>query len=173
MVYQNAIKEAKEKGYKFSLKGDIITPKGKIRKLFLNSNGYYSFGFKTKENKVIGIEVHRFIGYMKYGDILFDKNFIIRHLNNNSKDNSFDNLGRGTHSENRYDMPEKERLKYSLNATSKVKIHNHEDILKRREQGATYKELMEEFNISSKGTLSFIINNSFLSREDQVIRQVS
>ena len=34
-------------------------------------------------------------------------------------------------------------------------------------------ELMEEFNISSKGTLSFIINKSFLLREDQVIRQVS
>jgi hypothetical protein len=53
------------------------------------------------------------------------------------------------------DIPKEQRI---LNASNPT--HDHENIIKDRTLGYTYKQLMEKYGISSKGTISFILNKS-------------
>lgn len=53
------------------------------------------------------------------------------------------------------DIPLEKRIINASNPT-----HNHEAIIKDRAEGYTYKQLMEKYGISSKGTISFILNKS-------------
>ena len=62
------------------------------------------------------------------------------------------------------DKSEETRKRVAKLASSKVQVHNHEAIIKRRKEGASYSQIMQEFNISSKGTLSSIINKSIASK---------
>jgi len=58
------------------------------------------------------------------------------------------------------DKFEEVRLNSALSGSLIAKIHNHERILEDRNNGMTYNELMSKYEISSKGTISFIINKS-------------
>ena len=68
--------------------------------------------------------VHRLVGYYKFGEKIFDKNFEIRHLNSNSKDNSFDNIGIGSHSENMLDVDKATRVERAKHATAHIIINS-------------------------------------------------
>lgn len=109
--------------------------------------------------------IHRMQAYQKYGKRIYEKGVEVRHLDGNAKNNSRNNIAIGTALDNYYDKPYKtrrkaierflkaanEHIKYTDDVLCKIK--------KRREEGASYKDLMNEFNISSKGTLSYIINH--------------
>lgn len=77
-------------------------------------------------------------------------------------DNSFENIGLGTPSENMMDIPKDKRI---LNASNPK--YNHVSILKDREKGLTYKEIMLKHNISSKGTVSYVIRQSLKANENR------
>jgi hypothetical protein len=121
---------------------------------------YYRFSYRTIEGKSSTIKVHRLVAYQKYGDKIFQSGIQVRHKDGNSLNNFENNILLGTPSENSMDKTSEVRISMALRATSFIKIHDHEAIINRRKQGATYKELMKEFDITSKGTLSFIINKS-------------
>lgn len=84
---------------------------------------------------------------------------VVRHLNGNILDNSITNIEIGTNSDNMMDIPEKIRQKRSSNANKKYPDDIVSLIKSDREKGMSYKELMNKYNILSKGTLSYIINN--------------
>jgi hypothetical protein len=66
-----------------------------------------------------------------------------------------------------HDIPKERRLQSALKATQKVKRYSDEDVIKMKElhdKGATYTDIMKSFNISSKGTLSFILNKRYCLR---------
>lgn len=126
-------------------------------------NGYPRFTVRHNK-KTAELRVHRLLGYIKFGDKIFDPNLQIRHLDGNKENNNWDNIDIGTCSQNQFDKPLEIRKRCAVHATSFVKIHDHEAIIKRRNEGASYKQLMQEFNISSKGTLSSIINKSIASK---------
>ena len=86
---------------------------------------------------------------------MFKEGIEVRHLNGNSKDNSFDNIEIGTHSENMMDIPKEKRF-----LGGSEPIHKHKEIIEDRKKGFTYNQLCKKYNISSKGTISFIINES-------------
>ena len=105
----------------------------------------------------MNIKVHRMQAYQKFGDKIYNENLVVRHVNGNYLDNSLDNIELGTDSENMMDVPEEIRIKKASNA---AKIYSDELVttIKRFKETHTYNETMQEYNISSKGTLYYIIN---------------
>ena len=166
---RKALIRAYKQGYR--VVGDkIVSPHtGKFVKLSNNSNGYPRFAYRVQSGSgKISLSVHRLVAYQKYGDKMFEPGIQVRHLDNNKKNFSLGNIAIGTASENTMDMPEKqrvERARKGMIAAAKVcrKWSNIElaFIRKRYSEIRSYKIVMEEFNITSKGTLHYILNNEY------------
>lgn len=150
---------AYEKGYRITEDGKVINPNGKEVKGSINE-GYLEIGIRV-DKKTQKLKVHRLQGYQKFGERIFEEGIVLRHLNSNSLDNSWDNIGIGSHSDNMNDIPEEIRLKKALHATSFTKKHNYEEVKAYYAEVKSYKKVMERFNISSKGTLNFILNSKY------------
>ena len=82
----------------------------------------------------------------------------MRHLNGNEMDNSWDNIGIGTHSDNMMDMPKEVRVAKAKHASSFLKKYNHENVRDFHQSAKSYKKTMEYFGIKSKSTLYSILN---------------
>lgn len=153
---QNILLTSYTKGYRVDNDGLVYGPRGKSLSLKLNSRGYLYFGMKHHScNYVVSCPVHRLQAYQKFNSLMFNEGIVVRHLDGNRLNNSFDNIAIGTECDNRLDIPKHLRVLYSSHPK-----HNHEDIILDRLNGLTYKGIMLKYNISSKGTISFIINKS-------------
>jgi hypothetical protein len=152
----NIIVIASKRGYFITEEGVLYNPKG-------NVIGYLSSGYVKTDIRVEGnrksFSAHRLQAYQKYGDKLFKDGIVVRHIDGNPSNNSWDNILIGTHSDNMMDIPTNIRIKKSLHATSFVRKYDKEEIKKFHEKQRSYKKTMEIFNISSKGTLNYILNN--------------
>jgi len=87
---------------------------------------------------------------------------ICRHLDGNPGNNHISNLKWGTTKENAQDCLKHRRNKFQIlvgenSPTAKFSDIEIEDIRTRRKEGATYKEIMEVYDIS-KSHVSYIIN---------------
>lgn len=154
-----AIILANQKGYKVTKDGKVINKYNK--QLFTNNmNGYFFLCVRINTEKSINIAVHRLQAFQKFGEEIFKEKIEVRHLNGNSTDNSYDNIVIGSHYENMMDIPKEKRILNSSNP-----IYCHKSIIEDRKNGLTYKELCIKYNIKSKGTINFIINNSLLSKK--------
>ena len=148
---------AYNKGYRIDKFGNAWGPFGKKLKLSLYKKGYYSFSCRLSTGPS-RIFIHQLQAYIKYGKKLFTLGFEARHLNSNSLDNNWDNIDIGSHSDNMMDKPKMQRV---LDASHPK--HNHKEIIKDKKAGMSYGEIMKKYKISSKGTISFIINKSLRS----------
>lgn len=144
------------KGYRVTKEGNCVSPKGKLLKLVF-SNPYLRFSIKN-EGKVLTVKVHRLQAYQKFGDGIYDEGIVVRHLNGNYLDNSWDDIEIGSDSDNMLDIPEEVRVTKASNA-GKVYSDELVDSIKAYKKTHTYAETMKEYNISSKGTLYYILNN--------------
>lgn len=155
----NIIITAYEKGFRVTKDGKLLNPKREVLSPHKNKSGYYIFSYRFK-NKVIQCKVHRLQAFQKYGDSLFEKGIVTRHLNNVSTDNSEKNIAIGTQKDNIMDMPEQERTKKALHASSFIRKYNKFYVQDYHNlNGKSYKKTMQFFNISSKGTLHYLLNN--------------
>ena len=152
----------------FSRLGYVINNEGKVYNIngkeikgcivgYKNNTKYRKIGFRVFQFPSYSLTIHSIQAFKKYGDTLFEKNLEVRHLNGNSLDNSWENIILGTHSQNMMDIPKENRSKKSSHPT-----YNHEEVLKDRKLGMTYKEIMDKHGIKSKGTVSHIINKSYI-----------
>lgn len=148
---------AVEKGYTIDKDGNVYGLKGKILEGYLH-NGYKCFNIRDKNNKTVYIFYHRFQAYCKFGNKIYEKGTLVRHLDGNPLNNSISNLELGTQHDNIMDQPKEVRIKKASNANKVYSDEIVEQIIKDRENGLSYQELMKKYNISSKGTLSYIIN---------------
>ena len=147
---------AVNRGYSVDLDGNAISPKG--RKVGTRGRQpYYYFGMRDG-GKILKIYIHRLQAYQKFGNKIYNEEMEIRHLNRNSLDNSFDNIDIGSHSDNMNDVPKEVRMKAASNANKKYSDELVEAIKHDKTSGMFYKDLMAKYNISSKGTISYIIN---------------
>ena len=158
-----------EKGYYVDDSGCAYSPKGK-RVGTLGNRPYYNIGIKVNKTKVIKVYVHRLQAYQKYGNDIYKHDIEVRHLNGNSLDNSKNNIAIGTASDNAIDKSPDTRRRVSMiasRATSdKIKRISDEVVLEIREDranGMSYIDLMTKYNISSKGTLSYIVNRRIIA----------
>jgi hypothetical protein len=146
------------KGYRITNCGSILNHKGVEINGYKNQKGYISISIKVDGNPK-KCPAHRLQAYQKYGDKLYEDGLEVRHKNGIKTDNSWDNILIGTHKENMMDIPEHIRIAIATYASSFNKKHDKEAIIKwHNENGKSYKKTMEHFNISSKGTLHFILN---------------
>jgi hypothetical protein len=99
----NLIIEAFQKGYRI-IDGNVYLNKEKI-KTFYNSKKYKTFFLEN--NKPTFVQVHRLLGYQKFGKKMFQKGIQIRHKDNNKSNNFDDNILIGTQSDNMMDIPKR------------------------------------------------------------------
>jgi len=166
---QLALKAAVERGYYIDADGFAHNGNGEIIKGYVNSTGYKCITIRMDKyfgrRKCCKVPMHRLMAYQKFGEQIFDEELEIRHLNNNKLDNSFNNIGIGTPTENRHDLPEEEILRVNKIA-AKARRRLSEDEVKiikiRHEAGDSYKKLIADYGIA-KSTLSYIINNKTYS----------
>ena len=162
----NRVKCAYDKGYRVDKDGNVIGVSGKILKLYCNHIGKYerlTFSVKCGD-KHTTIGVHKLMAYQKFGDEALKEGVHVRHLNGISTDNSYDNIAIGTASQNMMDIPEEDRVKHAILASKHIRKFSDEvvaEIKEKHKNGVSYNKLMKEYGISSKGTMSYIINNKY------------
>jgi len=162
--------QAYKKGYRVR-DGKLYNPEGKELNPYLNpkGTGYYQFsirwntggrGFPSRHT----VFVHHLIAYQKYGKKAFAAGMQIRHLDNNSINNSYSNISIGSASDNSMDRPPEDRYAHAVRAATDRRLFTDaevDEIRRLHADGWTYSKLMEEFGISSKGTMSHIIHHDY------------
>lgn len=150
-----ALREAKRKGYYCDFEGNVYSKRKKLA-LRKTLEGRYRFSIRLGRDRVT-IPVHRFAAYLKYGDDVFKKNMVVRHLDGNPSNNSYDNLELGTQSQNMLDIPEdKRKASAKKEHFSEAMVRQiHED----RMSGSTYRELCEKYN-TTVYTLRYMFTES-------------
>lgn len=158
------------KGYTIDKDGNLLNRNGIKVKGCRKSNkcDYLCFNIRTgprNQNKILKCMFHRFQAYIKYGNQIYGNGIVVRHLNGNRYDNSYDNISIGTFIDNKRDIP-KELISIHCGHIKRIYEPNIvESIRKDRNDGYTYSQLMSKYNISSKGTIHYIIN-----REDTLYK---
>ena len=155
--------DAYVRGYRVDHGGGVIGLRGGKITLIENSNGYLNFSIRNSLGKRCVVLVHRLQAYQKYGRDIFDSNIQVRHVSGDKKDNSWGNICTGTCSENRMDIDKKKRIEFAQHAGRENSTLKKEDVLEIREQVKegnyeTYQKLAERYGLSSKGTISGIVN---------------
>lgn len=158
--------ETFKEGYDINKKGELIRKDGSIKKDFrIDKNGYCSVTLRLPSCERADIRVHKLQAYKKYGNLLFKKGLMVRHLNGNQLDNSWDNILIGNNSDNQMDIPEETRIKSATIASRKMQenIRTYEErflIYEDLKNNISYNEILKKYNLSSKGTLSYMKNKS-------------
>ena len=169
-VSKKVLEEFFEKEYHISKEGKIYNDQGVELKGW-SDGGYLRIGLRIKDYNIPkSAKVHILQAYQKFGDKIFEEGIVVRHLNGNSLDNSWDNILIGSYSDNRLDMEKNLRSELSTNASRKMQdnIRSYEErclIYEDLKNGIPYTEIMSKHNISSKGTLSFMKNKSIEYKE--------
>ena len=152
-----ALLEAFEKGYRVSECGKYLnTPFSKLtQNTFIQ--GYLIFGIRVNGKKV-NVMWHRLQAYQKYREKLFELGMVVRHFDSNKLNCSKDNILIGTEKENSMDKPEEDRLSYSLNAVKHIRKYNATEVREfHKLNGNSAKKTMLKFNMSSKGSLYYVL----------------
>ena len=156
MTNEETLRLAHAKGYRITEDGVLLSPRGKPcgspRK-----DGYLVF--RPCKNSP-QIRVHRLQAFQKYGEDIFLPGIVVRHLDGNPSNNRADNIAIGTASDNRMDMDPRERHRTAVMASRAAQKHDHAAIVAKLRRGFSYRQIMAEFGIKSKGTVSFIARKS-------------
>ena len=139
-----------EKGEMYGLRGFLVG--------FICNTGYLCTSIKINK-KSKQIFSHRLQAFQKYGNEMYNKGIMVRHKDGDLLNNSWQNILIGTNSQNQLDIPKQVRIKRALKATSSVRKYNKEEVKKFHSIDNSYLKTMKEFNISSKGTLHFVLKN--------------
>jgi hypothetical protein len=153
------------KGYRVSDDGRVLTPRGKIRKLFDNGRRYLYFSIRDKERNGYFVYVHRLQAFQKFGDKLFEDGVEVRHLNGDSYDNSTKNIAIGSHSDNALDVPARKRVCKGRHAASFLRKLSNEQVCRIRSSyaaGETIPSLCKRYNVNH-GTIWHIVHSKTYS----------
>jgi hypothetical protein len=151
-----------EKGYNISDDGVVTNPKGKILKGGLNHHGYRVISLRVN-NKVYKIQIHRLQAYKKYGEKIFDKDILIRHLDGIHTNNNIENISIGTSQDNQLDR-DKEDLytfgkigwikKQDIKNNTEIRFKIYDDITNNVEN------IIEKYNLGNSFNIDYIVNKS-------------
>lgn len=150
-----------KEGYTVDKTGNVYSKTGILRKCRIGSRNYLEFSIRL-QGVIKTLSVHQLQAYLKYGDKVFEKGILTRHLNGDKLDNSWDNIAIGTQSDNMYDRPEQERINHAIKASSKRRRFTDKQvqkIKKDRDAGMTYDELSKKYN-TKPSTLSYLFNKA-------------
>lgn len=168
--FAKAVVYAYKKGYRV-IDGHVMSPYRDTQPLILSvygNPGYYTFSIRHNKRRY-KVRVHQLIAYQKFGKKALSPGIQVRHMDDNRLNNRYSNIRIGSASDNSMDRPSEQRQEQSNKAASKRRKYSDEQIGEMRRlhgEGWSYKQLMEKFNISSKGTMSNIINNDYTTTKE-------
>ena len=157
---ESRIRLAVSKGYSIDVDGNVFSPRKKLKLMSCKKGGYLYFNVRVKH--MMKIYVHRFQAYQKFGDQMFKKGLFVRHLNGNAQDNSRENMGLGTHSQNQMDKSPEVRKRMATHAYRVANPRSEQERFKIYEllaEGLSYNEIGKRTGVS-KSTLSYMKNHS-------------
>lgn len=167
------------KGYKILDDGSIISPFGNEINLYLGKKGYKRFIIRFP-SKIFGknfrgcVFAHRYQAFKKFGISMFNEDLEVRHLNNDSTDNSWNNIEIGTKSQNYHDKPSEQSEMILVNARNcalSSKRNSNKELWSRiyndrHQNNLTYRNLVEKYNVSMGG-LSYHFGNGKSKVDDE------
>lgn len=144
---------AYNKGYRINENGVIFNPNNTVIMGSIK-NGYLSFSVRFNK-KTVKVKAHRLQAYQKFGKKMFEPDIVVRHLNHNRMDASYDNIEIGTMHDNALDNPIEQRISCAAKGGKAVFRLEHEivnSIKREHSNGKGYKYLMNKYNLS-KGSI--------------------
>jgi hypothetical protein len=154
---KDRVEIAKEKGYTISTDGKILNFKNKELRGGGHISGYKYISFMY-ENKKIHIYAHRLQAYQKFGNDIFKKGIMVRHMNGIKTDNSIQNIEIGTSKDNQMDIPSELRKLRSINNGPERK-YDYKSVQDFHLTSSSTRETMDKFNIPNRQTVYSIIKN--------------
>jgi len=156
----------KELNYKINKNGTLLNPYHK-EVGSISAQGYKKvqvtlYDKIIKAKKIKEVFIHRIQAFKKFGNKLYVDGIMVRHLDNNKLNNSWDNIGIGNAKDNYNDLPKeniKERQILATNASKKYSdslVKEIKSFYKNNNNNQT--AAMKKYNISSTGTLWYILN---------------
>lgn len=158
-----AVKWAKNKGYRVEPDGCVIGLRGYKLKTFIYHVGnadYRFFSISGTKDRVSTVRVAHLQAYQKYGETALGEKVVVRHLDGDSLNDAWDNIAIGSHSDNMMDIPERARrrkAKWAASFVRKLTAGQVRELRAFREKGATLVELAEKYGLA-KSTVSYIVN---------------
>lgn len=125
----------------------------------VDNRGYRATGMRTPDNRVVRVYFHRMVAYAKFKNKIYQNGTVVRHLDGNPLNNSWDNIDIGSYSDNMMDIPKSIRVANAGLANMKYDKDMVNMIKGLRSKGLKYTDIMKETGISSKGVISYIINH--------------
>ena len=165
------VMETFENGYDINVKGELVRKNGSVKSIFrIDNTGYYNVTLRLPTHYRARVRIHKLQAYKKFGKKIFEKGIVVRHLNGNSLDNSWDNIEIGTMYDNNLDKCPELRKSVATIASRKMQdnTRTYEErclIYEDLKNNLPYSEIMKKHNVSSKGTLSFMKNKSLEYKE--------
>jgi hypothetical protein len=150
---KQVLEEITKKGYTIDENGVVKNPDGEEIKGSIYE-GYQKFSVRTETNSSFAVKHHRFQAYLKYGDSIFEKGMVVRHLNGNSLDNSYDNIVLGTQSQNMMDRTPEARKNHSQKSYITEDIGD--EIIEDRVKGMSHRKLSVKYNIPKSTIQDFL-----------------
>lgn len=145
-----AIKLFFERGYQINSSGEIFNKKGIKLNPYDDGKGYKTFCLRVSRKETYKAPVHRVQAYKKYGDKIFSKKLVVRHLDSNPSNNSKDNIELGTQSQNMYDKPKEIRSFRHPEKEIMIDINN----------GVSVKDAMVKYKVKCKQTITKMIERN-------------
>jgi hypothetical protein len=167
--FHKATKIAYDRGYRVLADGRVqgLTKILNLSTVFQNKLPYYRINFRGYNQDRLICKVHQLAAYQKYGDKVFKDGIQVRHLDNNSLNNAEDNITIGTAFDNAGDKLPETNKRTSIFASTHVRKFSDtemEEIRCFHAKTRSYKETMECFGISSKGTLHYMLNKKYVTK---------
>ena len=132
--------ETFQEGYDISKEGWLIRKDGSIKKEFrVGKNGYLFVSLRLPLDKRGQISIHKLQAYKKFGELMFKPNMVVRHINGDKLNNSYENILIGTQSENQLDR-----------CTEDLKLHSIKAIRKKQDNIRPLKTRLEIYEMIYK-----------------------
>lgn len=127
----------------------------------LNRQGYEKIQI-TLGGKCKDVFTHRIQAFKKFGRKMYEKEIQVRHLNDIKTDNSYQNIELGTAKDNYQDRGQEKIKQAQRLATEASKVYSDELVKEIKQyyedNNKQQKKTMQKYNISSTGTLWYILN---------------
>jgi hypothetical protein len=150
---------AKERGYSVSDDGTFYSSNNNEIE-YIDPKGYKRCTIMV-HGRNVALYAHRLQAYQKYGESIYSKGILVRHLDGNKTNNNIENIALGNHRDNMMDVDEKIRRKRASKAARQTIKHNRDEVVEYHygAAGGSRKKTMEHFGITSTGTLHYILNH--------------
>ena len=147
------------KGYTVDKYGRLFNKLGVEVIGSVDNRGYRATGMRTPDNRVVRVYFHRMVAYAKFKNKIYQNGTVVRHLDGNPLNNSWDNIDIGSYSDNMMDIPKSIRVGKARLANMKYDNDMVNMIKDLRSKGLKYTDIMAKTGIPSKDTISHIINH--------------